>query len=67
MIKSELVEVQNIAKDTVNRVNKLQVHLDSQLYKNLTALDVDTNDRIFDFSVIEVKESETLYSTVHSK
>ena len=46
MINSELVAIKETAKATLNQVKEVQVHLDCELNKKLTALDTETNDRI---------------------
>lgn len=47
MINNELVAViQKNAKATLNRIIELQLDLDSEVHKSLTALDVGTNDRM---------------------
>lgn len=65
MINREVLVVKETAKAPLDRVTEHQVHLDSELAMKLTALDVETDDRIksLDNSVKEVKENEALYLT----
>lgn len=65
MINSEKLFVKETAKAPLDRENEHQGHLDSKLAMKLTALDVETDDRIksIDSSVKEVKENEALYLT----
>ena len=63
MINSELESIKETAKSTQTQVNELQVQLDSELAKKLTALDAETNDRIKTIGNSS-RDSEALYSTV---
>jgi hypothetical protein len=66
LISSEIAAIKETVETTQNQVKELQVHLDSEFAKKVSALDAETNDRI---KAIEnsVKDSEALYTTVASR